>query len=100
MQGHSVKHRDHVRIVPEIRRRVRFMRLNLVGDKYPLKRDMDVIFLRNVLIYFDKATQEAVTCRMIDHLRPGGFLVLGHSESVIGSGLKLRQWAPAIFQRA
>jgi chemotaxis protein methyltransferase CheR len=100
MRGHSPKHRDDVRIVPELRRRVRFMRLNLVDDKYPLKRDMDVIFLRNVLIYFDRATQEAVTCRMIDHLRPGGFLILGHSESVIGSGLKLRQWAPAIFQRA
>lgn len=100
MRGESARHRDDVRIVPELRRRVRFMRLNLVGDKYPLKRDMDVIFLRNVLIYFDKATQEAVTCRMVDHLRPGGFLILGHSESVIGSGLKLRQWAPAIFQRA
>ncbi len=100
MRGQSAKHRDHVRIVPELRRRVRFMRLNLVADKYPLHRDMDVIFLRNVLIYFDKSTQEAVTCRMIDHLRPGGFLVLGHSESVIGSSLKLRQWAPAIFQRA
>ena len=100
MYGHSAKYCDDVRIVPELRRRVRFMRLNLVDDRYPLKRDMDVIFLRNVLIYFDKATQEAVTSRMIDHLRPGGFLILGHSESVIGSGLKLRQWAPAIFQRA
>lgn len=100
MHGRSLKRRDEVRIVPELRRRVRFMRLNLMDERYPLKRDMDVIFLRNVLIYFDKVTQHAVASRMIDHLRPGGFLILGHSESVIGSSLKLRQWAPAIFQRA
>lgn len=100
MYGRSPRRRDDVRIVPELRRRVRFTRLNLMDERYPFKHDMDVIFLRNVLIYFDKATQQAVTARMIDHLRPGGFLLLGHSESVIGSNLKLRQWAPAIFQRA
>ena len=100
MQGRSLERRDEVRIVPELRRRVRFMRLNLMDESYPLKCAMDVIFLRNVLIYFDSATQQAVVSRMVEHLRPGGFLILGHSESVVGSGLKLRQRAPAIFQRA
>ena len=52
-----------------------------------------------VLIYFDKPTQDAVARRLASHLRPGGFLVFGHSESVIGSGLRLAQWAPAVFQR-
>jgi len=78
---------------------VRFVRLNLMDERYPFDSDMDVIFVRNVLIYFDKPTQDAVARRLADHLRPGGFLVFGHSESVIGSSLRLRQWAPAVFQR-
>jgi chemotaxis protein methyltransferase CheR len=99
MHGRTAERRGEVRIVPELRRKVRFVRLNLMDERYPFDRDMDVIFLRNVLIYFDKPTQEAVASRLIGHLRPGGFLILGHSESLIGSSLKLRQWAPAVFQQ-
>jgi chemotaxis protein methyltransferase CheR len=99
MRGRTPDRRAEVRIVPELRRKVRFARLNLMDQRYPFDRDMDVIFLRNVLIYFDKPTQEAVAGRLLGHLRPGGFLILGHSESVVGSSLNLRQWAPAVFQR-
>lgn len=99
MRGHTPDRQAEVRIVPELRRKVRFARLNLMDQRYPFDRDMDVIFLRNVLIYFDKPTQEAVASRLVDHLRPGGFLFLGHSESVVGSSLNMRQWAPAVFQR-
>lgn len=99
MHGRTPHRRAEVRIVPELRSKVRFCRLNLMDTKYPFDHDMDVIFLRNVLIYFDKPTQEAVAARLLSHLRPGGFLILGHSESVVGSSLKLRQWAPSIFQR-
>jgi chemotaxis protein methyltransferase CheR len=99
MHGRTLDRQGEVRIVPELRRRVRFCRLNLMDAKYPFDHDMDVIFLRNVLIYFDKPTQEAVVGRLLGHLRPGGFLFLGHSESVVGSSLKLRQWAPSVFQR-
>jgi chemotaxis protein methyltransferase CheR len=91
--------RGQVRIVPELRRLVRFQHLNLMHESYPVDRDVDVIFLRNVLIYFEKATQEAVVSRLIGHLRPGGYLMLGHSESMIGTNLGLRQLAPAVFQR-
>ena len=52
--------RPEVRIVPELRRLVRFARLNLMDKSYPFDSDVDIIFLRNVLIYFDKADQEAV----------------------------------------
>jgi chemotaxis protein methyltransferase CheR len=86
------------RIVPELRRRCRFVRLNLMDRAYPFDRDVDVIFLRNVLIYFDKPTQEAVIGRLVAHLRPGGYLLLGHSESMIGTALQLRQIAPSVFQ--
>jgi len=91
--------RSEVRIVPELRRLVRFARLNLMDKSYPFDTDVDIIFLRNVLIYFEKVDQEAVILRLIKHLRPGGYLVLGHSESMIGTSITMRQVAPAVFQK-
>lgn len=92
--------RPEVRIVPELRRLVRFQRLNLMDDTYPFDRDVDIILLRNVLIYFEKPDQEAVINRLVSHLRPGGYLLLGHSESMIGTSVTMRQVAPAVFQKA
>jgi chemotaxis protein methyltransferase CheR len=91
--------RPDVRIVPEIRRLVQFHRLNLMDEKYPFDRDVDIVLLRNVLIYFDKADQAKVINRLVGHLRPGGYLLLGHSESMIGTSIPVRQVAPAVFQR-
>jgi chemotaxis protein methyltransferase CheR len=91
--------RPEVRIVPELRRLVHFARLNLMDTSYPFDRDVDVIFLRNVLIYFEKEDQEKVIRRLVDHLRPGGYLILGHSESMIGTAVTMRQVAPAVFQK-
>jgi len=87
------------RIAPELRARTRFESLNLMDPRYPVDQDIDVIFCRNVLIYFDKPTQKAVVERLASHLRPGGYLILGHSESMAGSGASgLRQVVPTIFQ--
>jgi chemotaxis protein methyltransferase CheR len=91
--------RPEVRIVPELRRHTQFARLNLMDDSYPFDKDVDVIFLRNVLIYFDKRDQEAVINRLVGHLRPRGYLILGHSESMIGTSITMRQVAPAVFQK-
>ena len=88
------------RIVPELRRQVRFARLNLMDERYAFDRDVDVIFCRNVLIYFDKPTQRTVIERLARHLRPGGYLVLGHSESMAGAGAAgLVQVRSTVFQR-
>ncbi|KFC75632.1 Chemotaxis protein methyltransferase [Bosea sp. LC85] len=90
---------DLVRVTPELRRCVQFGRLNLTDESYPFDRDVDVILCRNVLIYFDKPTQQAVISRLASHLRPGGYLMLGHSESMAGSGIAgLRSVAPTIYQ--
>jgi chemotaxis protein methyltransferase CheR len=91
--------RSEVRIVPELRRLVQFTRLNLMDKSYSFDSDVDVVFLRNVLIYFEKKDQEAVITRLVGHLRPGGFLLLGHSESMIGTNITMRQVAPAVFQK-
>ncbi len=99
MAARDVRRRE-VRVVPELRRLVRFERLNLMDTQYRIDNDFDVIFCRNVLIYFTKATQDAVMRRLIARLRTGGYLMLGHSESLAGNNQSaLRQVAPTIFRR-
>jgi chemotaxis protein methyltransferase CheR len=95
------KNRDSgkVRIDPDLRRLVQFGRLNLMDDHYPVGRDMHIIFCRNILIYFDKDTQRAVLGRLCSHLRPGGYLFLGHSETLAGFGLPLRPASTSVFRR-
>lgn len=92
--------RREMRIVPELRQRVQFQRLNLMADTYNAARDFDVIMCRNVLIYFSAETQAAVLKRLSDHLKPGGYLFLGHSESMAGGQqAHLRQIVPTVFRR-
>src|SRR4051794_396134 len=88
-----------VRIVPELRAMVRFARVNLMELPYPVDREMDVIFCRNILIYFDKPTQEAVLSHLSDQLRPGGYLFLGRSETLAGFNLPLEPVGPTVFRR-
>ncbi|MBP0616050.1 CheR family methyltransferase [Jiella mangrovi] len=100
MDGRAEDMRAEVRIVPELRRKARFERMNLMSDRYPYDRDVDIIFLRNVLIYFDKADQHAVVTRLGGHLRPNGFLIVGHSESMAVRGSEFRQIGPTIYQKS
>jgi chemotaxis protein methyltransferase CheR len=88
-----------VRIVPELRAAVRFARINLMEAPYQVDREMDIIFCRNILIYFDKATQQTVLQNLTDHLRVGGFLFLGHSETLSGFQLPLESVGPTVFRR-
>lgn len=88
-----------VRIAPELRRLVRFLRLNLIDPEDRVRQTQDIIFCRNVLIYFDKPTQQAVLQQLCAGLRPGGYLFLGHSESITGLSLPLRPVGPTIFIR-
>jgi chemotaxis methyl-accepting protein methylase len=93
--------RSEFRIVPELRRKVRFQHLNLMDRNYPVDADFDVIFCRNVLIYFSKPIQEAVIGRVCAHLRPGGYLILGHTESLAANSYRsLRQVRPSVFRHA
>ncbi|AXU17908.1 chemotaxis protein CheR [Novosphingobium sp. THN1] len=92
--------RQEIRIAPEIRRRVAFGRLNLIDDTYALDQPVHLIFCRNVLIYFDKQTQEQVVQRLCEQLLPGGYLFLGHSESITGFKHDLTQVAGTVFRRS
>ncbi|MBB6506491.1 chemotaxis protein methyltransferase CheR [Sphingomonas endophytica] len=93
------REREEVRIVPELRGAIGFAQLNLMDDQYPVGAPMDMIFCRNVLIYFDKPTQEQVVRRLAACLRPGGLLFLGHSESVAGFTLPLTAVANTVFKK-
>jgi chemotaxis protein methyltransferase CheR len=93
------RRRAEVRMVPQLRGKLSVARLNLMDDQYPVDRDFDVIFLRNILIYFDKPTQAKVLWTLCQHLRPGGYLILGHSESIVGVELPVRPVAHTVFQR-
>jgi chemotaxis protein methyltransferase CheR len=90
---------DEVRVVPELRRLTNFMRMNLMDSSYPVDRDVDIIFCRNVLIYFERETQRKVIEQLCSHLRPGGYLMVGHSESMIHSVVPgLKQVQPTVFR--
>jgi len=78
------KHEGEVRVRPELRARVVFRRINLLDAEWPIRTQFDVIFCRNVLIYFDRPTQQRVLERLESYLAPGALLVLGHAESLHG----------------
>ncbi|MGC2639779.1 MAG: protein-glutamate O-methyltransferase CheR [Acidobacteriaceae bacterium] len=90
---------DRVRIVPELRRLVEFRRVNLMDSDYGLAQQADAIFCRNVLIYFDRATQEAVLRRLSHCLCPQGYLFVGHSETLHSMDLPLVPVAPALYRK-
>jgi chemotaxis protein methyltransferase CheR len=93
------KSKGLVRIVPELRAQVRFKRLNFMDEDFGIREKMDVIFCRNVLIYFDRATQEMVINRLCGHLHPGGYLFTGHSETINGMNVPLRAEMNTISRR-
>ncbi|MCE9580499.1 MAG: protein-glutamate O-methyltransferase CheR [Deltaproteobacteria bacterium] len=88
-----------VRVVPALRAKVRFGRLNFMAPRYAVPGPFDVIFFRNVMIYFDRATQAQVIARQCEVLRPGGYLFVGHSESVLGMDVPLAHEATSVLRR-
>lgn len=91
--------RREMRIHPRLRARVAFGRLNLMDARYDVGEKMHVIFCRNVLIYFDRDTQARVLARLCEVLLPGGYLFIGHAESITGLDLPLRAVGNTVFQR-
>lgn len=86
-------------IGPQLRGLVRFRHLNLLGD-WPMQRSFDVIFCRNVMIYFDRPTKERLVERLARQLLPGGTLYIGHSERVTGPATALLEpVGPTIYRR-
>jgi chemotaxis protein methyltransferase CheR len=87
-----------MRVRPDVAKAARFQRLNL-SESWPDADPYDAIFCRNVLIYFDPASQARLVDRLVERLRVGGCLFLGHSESRLGNHPRLRSEGGTIFRR-
>ena len=83
---------------PALRQLVHFARLNLM-EKWPMQGPFDAILCRNVMIYFDKGTQQRLVERYHALLRPGGYLFVGHSESLTGLNHRFQYVQPAVYRK-
>jgi chemotaxis protein methyltransferase CheR len=90
---------SRMRMVPELRRLVEFRRLNFMDPDYGLSALADVIFCRNVIIYFDRPTQQQILGKLTACLAPGGFLFVGHAESLHDMKLPLAPVAPSLYRK-
>lgn len=88
-----------VRIAPEVRERVSFYRFNLMDAHPPIREPLSIIFCRNVMIYFDPETQERLIRMFYEHLSPGGYLFMGHAESINTMNVPLNFVAPTIYRK-
>ena len=88
-----------VRVKKTIRSSVTFKWINLMDEVFPFAKDIDVIFMRNVLIYFDKETKYRVVRSMQDYLRSGGYLFLGHSESLYNINADLEAIGKTVYRK-
>jgi len=93
-------HSDLLRVVPELRALVEFRRLNFMDADMGLPEPPEIIFCRNVIIYFDRPTQVRLLEKLTRLLAPGGYFFSGHSESLQGMELPLDPVAPAVYRRA
>ncbi len=96
-RGHG-RWAGHYRVKKSISDRIKFQNLNLI-ESYTHPEPFHVIFCRNVMIYFDRPTQESLVTRLAHFLEPNGYLLIGHSESLNGLKLPFRCLRPSIYQK-
>ena len=88
-----------VKVKPHLASMIRFRRLNLMDDRFPIKSPLDLIFCRNVMIYFDRPTQEQLVNKFYRYLKPGGHLFIGHSESLQWVEHPFKVMGPTIYRK-
>jgi chemotaxis protein methyltransferase CheR len=88
-----------MQINPDLRKQITFSRLNLMDERYPFRNGFDVIFCRNVMIYFDRPTQEALVGKYTGALLTGGYLLIGHSESLNNIKHSLTYVMPTVYRK-
>ncbi len=89
-----------VRIDPRLRKKVSFQRFNLnMGNNFGIRIPMDIIFCRNVIIYFDRQTQIKLFEKFYAQLAPGGYMFIGHSETLSGINEEFRAVGPSIYRK-
>ena len=92
--------RSLIRVTPELRSLVTFRRINFMDDDFGLPDKLDVIFCRNVIVYFDQSTQKTLMHKFHRLLKPNGHLFIGHSESLNGLDVPFRAVAKTVFRKS
>ena len=90
---------DEMAVVDKIKKEATFRRFNLMNSTFPFKKPFQMIFCRNVMIYFDQTTREALVDRYHQHTEPNGYLFIGHSETLGRSQTRYRYLKPALYQK-
>ncbi|WP_456439789.1 CheR family methyltransferase [Caldithrix abyssi] len=90
---------NNFQIKPALQRLILFKRLNLVRSHFPFKKQFHVVFCRNVMIYFDQETRASLIAKFYRYLAPGGYLMLGHSESIPPGNRYFKYVRPAIYRK-
>lgn len=88
------------RISPELRKQASYRRMNLMDPEYNADEDYDIIFCRNVLIYFENDVKEMIVSKLLKHVKKGGYFIIGTSESLLGMKSKLKHIQPGIYKKA
>ena len=88
-----------IKVKPHLTQMVRYRRINLMDENFPIKAPLDLIFCRNVMIYFDRPTQAQLVNKFYRYLKPGGYLFIGHSESLQRLDQPFKAIAPTIYQK-
>jgi len=86
-------------VAPAVRQRVVFQKLNLAAPPFPMRGPLDLVFCRNVLIYFDQPTRQRLVSEIERLLLPGGLLCIGHTETLNGVRAGFRMVRPSVFRR-
>lgn len=93
------KSKGLIRVSQEIRALVTFGRLNFLDEDYGFNVPFDIIFCRNVIIYFDRENQQRILSKVCRHLVSGGYLFTGHSETLHGMDLPIKPMAPSVYRK-
>ncbi len=93
------KHDTNYAISETIKKEVLYKKFNLMTPTFPFKGGFDIIFCRNVMIYFDRITKERLVNKLYQQLRPGGYLFIGHAETLNGLNTPFKYVKSAVFQR-
>lgn len=99
LNRYFVRAGDQWQINDQIKNEVVFRSLNLIQASYPFKKKFHIIFCRNVMIYFEKETKVELVRRLYDLTEPGGYLFIGHAESIAREDTEFQYIQPAVYQK-
>lgn len=99
IQKYFTKELQTYYVKAELKKNILFKRLNLMRENFPFKNRFHIIFCRNVMIYFDRQTRQRLVAQFYKHLQPGGYLFIGHSESLLKEQSYLKYLKPAVYYK-